>query len=84
MLIVLLCNENWFPIKVECQICKFLGVDINSSEKDMETLVNDSTIQVPDVVRLSIIPDSFAGIMSSGKIDIAPANSLKNATTVNI
>ena len=71
-------------VSVKCKICIILGVIAVTFENDMETLVNDSTIQVPDVVRLSIIPDSFAGIMSNGKIDVAPSNSLKNATTVKI
>ena len=48
----------------------------------METLVSDSTIQVLDICKLSIIPDSFAGIQSGSIIDVAPANTLKNATTV--
>ena len=48
----------------------------------METLVSDSTIQILDICKLSIIPDSFAGIQSGSIIDVAPANTLKNATTV--
>ena len=48
----------------------------------METLVSNSNIQIPDVCKLSIIPDSFAGLQSGSIIDVAPANTLKNATTV--
>ena len=48
----------------------------------METLVSDSTIQILDICKLSIIPDSFAGLQSGSIIDVAPANTLKNATTV--
>ena len=48
----------------------------------METLVSDSNIQIPDICKLSIVPDSFAGLQSGSIIDVAPSNTLKNATTV--
>ena len=48
----------------------------------METLVADSNIQIPDICKLSIIPESFAGIQTGSIIDVAPSNTLKNATTV--
>ena len=56
--------------------------DKEKKKLKMETLVSDSTIQVLDICKLSIIPDSFAGIQSGSIIDVAPANTLKNATTV--
>lgn len=48
----------------------------------METLVSDSKIEIPEICRLAVIPESYAGIQSGAISDIPTSNTLKNATTV--